>query len=295
MRTLYFARSLSVTAVIAGLSHFAVAQDLDVTQSAVLDFGSILDAEGIVTLDAGGFITADPNAIHLGGSVQAGVYVITGGPNCLIAIDTTESETNFLKIFSFTSIPPDLGAVTLDSSGNFTLTLGASLEAKDEATVGLDKPLVHSIKVNYGGPCSGNSAEVFFNGLVDVQQALGLSENTQLDFGAVVDEDGTITLDLSDSISSDPAGISMGGTIASGDYTCTGSPDATVSVTLTGSSSAGLTIGNFTSSEPDLMSVSLGPLGSKDLTLGADLTVDSASASPGLDQPLDFTVTVNYN
>ncbi len=295
MRALHFGRFLCVMALSAGLSHFAQAQDLDVTESSTLDFGSILDAAGTVTMSTSGSITADPDAIHLGGSVQAGVYVITGGANCEISGDTTESETNFLKIYSFTSIPSDLGSMTLGSSGTLTVTLGASLEAKTEATVGLDWPLSHSIKVNYSGPCSGNPAEVFFNGRVDVQQALGLSETTELDFGTVADNDGTITLDLSDSISSDPGGISVGGAIASGVYTCTGSPNATVSVTLTGSTSAGLTIGNFTSSEPDLFAVSLGGSGSKDLTLGADLTVNSASAAPGLDQALSFTITVNYN
>ncbi len=295
MRTLHFGRFLFVMAVSAGLSHFALAQDLDVTQSSVLDFGSILDAAGSVTLGTGGFITADPDAIHLGGSVQAGVYVITGGPNCLISIDTTESEANFLKILNFTSIPADLGAATIGSDGTLTLTLGASLEAKDEAAVGFDWPLSHSVKVSYGGSCSGNSVEVFFDGRVDVLQALGLSETTQLDFGTVVDQDGTITLDLSNSISSDPGGISLGGIIASGVYNCTGTPNTTVSVTPMGSTSAGLTIGTFTSSEPSLLTVSLGGTGSKNITLGADLTINSASASPGLDQPLSFTITVNYN
>ncbi len=296
MRTPHFGRFLCVMALSAGLSHFALAQDLDVTQSSVLDFGSIEDAAGTgVVLSTGGSITADPDGIHLGGSVQAGVYEITGGANCLITVDLTESETNFIKIYNFTSIPSNLNSVTLAADGTATLTLGASLDEKIEATVGLDKPLVHSIKVSYKGNCSGNDAEVFFNGRVDVQQALGLSETTELDFGAVTDDDGTITLDLSDSISSDPGGISLGGTIASGVYTCTGTPNQTVSVTPTGSSSAGLTIGNFTSSEPSLSTVSLGGSGSKDITLGADLTVSSASASPGLDQALSFTLTVNYN
>ncbi len=31
------------------------------------------------------------------------------------------------------------------------------------------------------------------------------------------------------------------------------------------------------------------------ITLGADLTVASATAAPGADQALSFTVTVNYN
>ncbi len=65
-------------ALSAGLSHFALAQDLDVTQSSVIDFGSIVDAAGTVTLGTSSSITADPDGIHLGGSVQSGVYVITG-------------------------------------------------------------------------------------------------------------------------------------------------------------------------------------------------------------------------
>ncbi len=296
MRARHFGRFLFVMAVTAGLSNFALAQDLDVTQSSVLDFGTIMDAQGTgIILSTSGSITADPDGIHLGGSVQAGVYVITGGANCEVGVDLTESETNFLKIYSFTSSPSNLGSVNLAADGTLTITLGASLDEKSEATAGFDKPLVHSIKVDYKASCSGNPAEVFFNGRVDVQQALGLSETTELDFGTVTDENGTITLGLSDSITSDANGISIGGAIASGVYTCTGTPTATVSISLTGSSAAGLTIGSFTSSEANLSTVSLGGSGSKDITLGADLTVASATAAPGADQALSFTVTVNYN
>ncbi len=296
MRKAYLKPLLVTLALTVGLSHSAQAQDLDVTESSTLDFGSIVDAEGIgVVMSTSGSITADPDAIHLGGSVQAGVYVITGGANCEIGVDLTDSETNFIKIYEFTSIPSDLSSVDLAADGTLTITLGASLDEKTEATVGLNWPLVHGIKVTYKASCSGNDAEVNFNGRVDVQQALGLSETTELDFGAVLDDDGTITLDLSDSISSDPGSISMGGTIASGIYTFTGTPSETVSISLAGSSAAGLTIGSFTSSEADLGTVSLGGSGSKAITLGADLTVASATAAPGADQALSFTVTVNYN
>ncbi len=66
-------------------------------------------------------------------------------------------------------------------------------------------------------------------------------------------------------------------------------------MSLAGSTAAGLTIGSFTSSEADLSTVSLGAGGVKAVTLGADLTVASGPASPGADQALDFTITVNYN
>ena len=161
--------------------------------------------------------------------------------------------------------------------------------------MGLDWPLNFSIKVQYGGSCNGNEAEAYFDGRVDVQEAIGLSETIELDFGVVVDADGTIRLGLADSIISDPSGISVGGSIASGVYTFTGTPNAIVSASLSGSSSAGLTLGNFTSAEADLGTISLGPSGSHDVTLGADLTVAGASAAPGSNQLLPFTISVSYN
>ncbi len=66
-------------------------------------------------------------------------------------------------------------------------------------------------------------------------------------------------------------------------------------MSLAGSTSSGLTIGTFTSSEADLGTVSLGAGGSNAVTLGADLTVAQGPASTGNDQALNFTITVNYN
>lgn len=133
------------------------------------------------------------------------------------------------------------------------------------------------------------------DGKVDVIQALAVAETTELDFGTVSDNDGTITLDLADTISVDANGISAGGTIASGVYTITGQSGNVVTVVLTaGAMPAGLALTNFTASEGDLANVTLTG-GTLALTIGADLTVTAASAVVGADQVLAFTVGVTYN
>lgn len=133
------------------------------------------------------------------------------------------------------------------------------------------------------------------DGVVDVYTALAVTETTELDFGTVSDNDGTVTLDTSDTISSDPNGIHAGGTVATGDYTITGEANQSVAVVLTGSTANGLTLGNFTTDQADLNNVSLGGGGSVVLAIGGDLTVNAASASPGTDQALNFTLGITYN
>ena len=80
-----------------------------------------------------------------------------------------------------------------------------------------------------------------------------------------------------------------------GVYRITGSANQTVSVSFTGASGPGLTIGSFATDQGDLSSVSLGPEGAVALTVGADLSVNEVEAEPGLDQALLFTISVAYN
>jgi hypothetical protein len=133
------------------------------------------------------------------------------------------------------------------------------------------------------------------DGHVDVYTSLGVAETQDLLFGVVTDADGTVTLDTSDTITADPSGIHGGGVIASGDYDITGEANQTVTVVLTGSTTAGLTIGTFTTNQADLANVALGAGGSVVLTVGADLTVNSAVATTGSNQPLNYTIAVTYN
>ena len=97
MRTVHFKQQLLLLVLSTGLSssaHAVPAVDLVVTESTTLDFGSVLDQNGNVTMDASGNITSDPSGIHLGGSVQSGVYVITGTPNCKIDMSLSGSNQN---------------------------------------------------------------------------------------------------------------------------------------------------------------------------------------------------------
>ncbi|MCH6561610.1 MAG: DUF4402 domain-containing protein [Myxococcales bacterium] len=294
MRTVCLKQLLLVLALSAGLCDLARA-NLSVSESTVLDFGTVVDGSGMVRLGLSDSITSDSSGIHLGGSVQSGVYVITGTANCSVKVTLTGSTASGLQIDSLTG-SGNLNKWPLGGSGSATLTVGANLTVDDTAaSPGADQALVFTFGVVYKNPCSGTPANSNFNGRVDVYAALGVSETTELDFGLVALENGTITLGLSDSITSDTNGISYGGTIASGVYTVTGEASTTVSISLAGSSSSGLTIGTFTSSEADLGTVSLGAGGSNAVTLGADLTVAQGPASTGDDQALNFTITVNYN
>ncbi len=142
---------------------------------------------------------------------------------------------------------------------------------------------------------AAEAVEFSQDGHVDVFAALGAAETQDLLFGVVTDSDGTVTVDTSDSITADPNGIHVGGTVASGDYNITGEPNQTLAVAITGSTTSGLAIGNFTTNQADLNSVPIRPAGSVVLTVGADLTIDSATAVAGIFQPLNYTIAVTYN
>ncbi len=133
------------------------------------------------------------------------------------------------------------------------------------------------------------------DGKVDVLEALAVAETTELDFGAVSDNDGTITLDLLNTISVDANGIAAGGVPQSGVYTVSGASGNVVTVVLTvGAMPPGLLLLNFTTSEADLALVTLTG-GNAAITIGADLQVTAAAAGVGNDQVLAFTVGVTYN
>jgi len=137
------------------------------------------------------------------------------------------------------------------------------------------------------------------DGVVDVFIALAVAETVELDFGAVIDADGTITLDTTDTIASDPAGIHQGGTVASGVYTVTGQPSTAIDVDIAPTNANGLLLSNFTTDVGGgvfpLVAVMIDGVGDLAMTIGADLEVQSGTAAPGANQNLDFTITVTYN
>ncbi len=119
----------------------------------------------------------------------------------------------------------------------------------------------------------------------------------QMDFGQLADNDGAVTLGLSDSIINDPDFIFYGGSPYSGIFTITGDPDTAVDVSISSSSSDGFTLSSFFSSEGalPLVGVMLSPAGELILTVGATLTLDEIQASVGSGQSISFTITSTYN
>jgi hypothetical protein len=126
---------------------------------------------------------------------------------------------------------------------------------------------------------------------------LSILETIELDFGAVLDSNGAVVLGLGDAITADPAGIHVGSIATTGEYMITGDPFAVFSLSILGSSASGLTINDFETSEgtPPLLSVVLNGAGEIDIRMGATLTVDEGLAEPGIDQPLTYTISINYN
>jgi len=126
---------------------------------------------------------------------------------------------------------------------------------------------------------------------------LSIIETIELDFGAVLDADGAIVLGLGDAITSDPSSIHVGSTTITGQYMISGDPFAVFSLSIMGSTASGLTIDDFETSEgtPPLLAVVLDGTGEIDIRMGATLTVNEGSAAPGIDQPLSYTITINYN
>ena len=145
-----------------------------------------------------------------------------------------------------------------------------------------------------GAASSASAVDFNHDGVIDIFAALAVAETIELDFGTAQDLDGTITLDINDTITADPGLIHAGGTVTSGVYTISGQASQTVAVSFTGSTANGLTIGTFTTDQADLNNVSLGA-GSVAVTIGADLTVVSATATTGADQLLAFTLSITYN
>jgi hypothetical protein len=127
---------------------------------------------------------------------------------------------------------------------------------------------------------------------------VSISTDQLMDFGQLVDMDGSVTLGLADAITSDPSDMHFGGAPYSGIYTLRGDPDAAVEITLSSTPSNGFTLSNFVTSEgvaaPSLLAT-LDPTGELVLTIGATLTLDGSVVVLGSGQSISFTITTIYN
>ena len=137
------------------------------------------------------------------------------------------------------------------------------------------------------------------NGVVDVYGDVAISETAQMDFGVVLDRDGTVTLNLSDAIVDGGNDVAAGGTPHSGGYQISGETGSIVDITLVSSSGGtGLAMTNFTvdagSGATTFPTTATLSGGNANMVVGADLTVTAASAAPGANQALTFTIGVTY-
>ncbi|MFH1844158.1 MAG: hypothetical protein ABIF77_13205 [bacterium] len=124
------------------------------------------------------------------------------------------------------------------------------------------------------------------------QGETGIIELATLDFGAVRDHDGQVTMGLNDNILADPAGIHLGGYVSSGRLRIVGEPHSTVWLRIFAYDKGGLTLSRFETDAgtwPNLF-IDLGPIGEANFKLGADLRVKSHRTQPGEDQPLYYVI-----
>jgi hypothetical protein len=133
------------------------------------------------------------------------------------------------------------------------------------------------------------------NASAQIQQAISIVEDTQMDFGtvAVDGSGGTVTIDSTGSVSG-PAGYTFSGSPAAGAFTASGDASTAVTISFTAGSLTGpgtaMTLNNFTHDAGGSPTTD----GSGDLAfnVGADLVVNAAQASGAYSGT--YTVTVNY-
>lgn len=152
---LVFGVTLGLAAV-AGATDFVhdgkvdVVQALGVAETVELDFGSVTDTTGTITLSLVDTITSDPSSIHVGGTVASGDYTISGEANLTVAVVLTGSTNAGLTIDTFTTSAADLNNVALGAGGSVVLTIGADLTvAAAAASAGADQLLNFTIAVTY--------------------------------------------------------------------------------------------------------------------------------------------------
>ncbi|MBU8870837.1 MAG: DUF4402 domain-containing protein [Gemmatimonadales bacterium] len=133
---------------------------------------------------------------------------------------------------------------------------------------------------------------------VSLDAEVSISTDQQMDFGQIVDMDGSVTLGLADAITADPNDLHHGGAPYSGIYSITGDPDAVIEISFSSAPNNGFTLNNFITSEgnpsPTILS-NLDSSGELILTIGVTLTLDGSEVVLGNGQSIGFTITSTYN
>jgi Domain of unknown function (DUF4402) len=142
------------------------------------------------------------------------------------------------------------------------------------------------------------------NALLDIVEGITVVQTTALNFGDVAMNDGTITVSTVGTLT-DPNFISYDGTnISQGVFDVTAIAGATYNIDLVETVPAvGLLLENFRlniDGAPDEVGVDsfIGvtlPNQNTTMNVGADLTVDSATATLGDNQTIGYRIAVNFN
>ena len=140
--------------------------------------------------------------------------------------------------------------------------------------------------------------------LVDIVEGITITETTALNFGDVALNNGTITIGTAGTVT-DPNFLSFDATAASqGIFTVTAIAGSAYDIDLIENVPAvGLTLNNFhinvdggadEAGADNFVAVILANQSST-LNIGADLTVDAATASLGDNQTIGYRISVNFN
>ena len=155
-----FSVALGLIMVLSGVAHATgfdqigrvdVITALSISQTSILDFGTVSANDGFLTLDTSDTITADANGISVpGGSIASGDYTISGESGSTVQVVLSAgSMPAGLALTNFTTFPADLSAATL-TGGNLQFNIGADLTmtAASVAT-GTNQALNFTIAVTY--------------------------------------------------------------------------------------------------------------------------------------------------
>mgnify|MGYP001057353911 CR=1 FL=1 len=122
---------------------------------------------------------------------------------------------------------------------------------------------------------------------------LAVLHQTQMDFGTLADHDGWVEMDWQNRLVYNPDHLSMDFTAVSAVFVVTGDPSTNTTVSITGGTTEGLTISDFTTDwgDPPIAGFRLDGTGEQTIRIGARLTVDSSVATNG-PKAISYTFSV---
>ena len=123
-----------------------------------------------------------------------------------------------------------------------------------------------------------------------------IAEFASLDFGAVLNESGRVTLPLLGESIIDPSSIHLGGFYGLGVYRIKGDPFASFVLEVIPFGGRGLRLVNMQTSAGNggFLPVQLDESGQLEINIGGSLEVDPQKVQTGVNQPLQFVISVTW-